>query len=105
MIHGWVEKTNFNTKQVLSNFNNSKIKGFVLTDVSRDGMLKGINIDKVKNYLKISKKPFIVGGGLSDNNDLKNLLNLNDPLLEGVIAGKSFYLGKIDIKTAQEILN
>ena len=51
------------------------------------------------------KKPFIVGGGLSDNNDLINLLSLNDPLLEGVICGKSFYLGKIDIKAAQQILS
>ena len=51
------------------------------------------------------KKPFIVGGGLSDNNDLINLLSLNDPHLEGVICGKSYYLGKIDIKAAQQILS
>ena len=67
--------------------------------------MKGIDIDKVNNYLKKSEKPFIVGGGLSDNNDLINLLSLNDPLLEGVICGKSFYLGKIDIKAAQKILS
>ena len=41
---------------------------------------------------------------LSNNTDLKNLLNLKDPLLEGIIAGKSLYLGKINIKTAKEIL-
>ena len=105
MIHGWVEESNFKTEQILNYFNNSKIKGFVLTDVSRDGMLQGINTNKVKNYLKISKKPLIVAGGLSNNIDLKNLLDLNNPLLEGVIAGKSFYIGKIDIKTAQKILN
>ena len=68
-------------------------------------MLKGINTSKVKNCLKVSKKPLIVGGGLSNNNDLINLLSLNEPLLEGVIAGKSFYLGTIEIKTAQKILD
>ena len=92
-------------KYILNYFNNSKIKGFVFTDVIRDGMLKGINIYKVKEYLKISKKLLIVGGGLSNENDLINLLNLNNPLLEGVIAGKSFYLGKIDLKTSKKILN
>ena len=37
------EKTVFNTEQILNNYNNSKIRGFIFTDVARDGMLKGIN--------------------------------------------------------------
>ena len=105
MIHGWIQESGFNTEQIVNEYNNSKIKGFVFTDIPRDGMLNGIDTDKIKNCLKISKKPLIVGGGLSNNNDLVNLLSLNNPLLEGVIAGKSFYLGKINIRTAQKILN
>ena len=53
----------------------------------------------------VSNKPFIVGGGLSSYNDLKNLAKLNNPNLEGIIAGKSFYLGKINIKKSQKILD
>jgi len=105
MTHGWMKESVFSTEEILSDYNKSKIKGFVFTDISRDGTLKGIDTHKVNNYLKKSEKPFIVGGGLSDNNDLINLLSLNNPLLEGVICGKSFYLGKIDIKTAQQILS
>jgi len=105
MIHGWVDESGYNIEQIFNNYNNSKIKGFIFTDVTRDGMLEGINTNKVKNYLKLSKKPLIVGGGLSNNKDLINLSSLNNPLLEGVIAGKSFYQGKIDIKTAQKILD
>ena len=105
MIHGWVEESNFKIDSVLNNYNNSKIKGFIFTDISRDGMLAGIDTDKVKRFLKLSKKPIIVGGGLSNDSDIKNLLNLNNPLLEGVIAGKSYYVGKIDIKAAKEILD
>ena len=105
MIHGWVDESGFKTEQILNNYNNSKIKGFIFTDVARDGMMKGINIDKVKRCLKLSKKPLIVGGGLSSNNDLLNLLSLKNHLLEGVIAGKSFYLGEIEIKSALKILN
>ena len=69
-----------------------------------DVLTVNVNINKVKHYLKISKKPLIVGGGLSNDNDLKNLFNLNNPLLEGVIAGKSFYSGVIKIKKSLEIL-
>jgi len=105
MIHGWVDESGLRTEQILNNYNNSKIKGFIFTDVTRDGMMEGINTNKVKDCLKLLKKPLIVGGGLSGNNDLLNLLSLNSPLLEGVIAGKSFYLGKIEIKTAQKILD
>ena len=105
MIHGWVDESGFKTEQILNNYNNSKIRGFIFTDVTRDGMMEWINTDKIKSCLKLSKKPLIVGGGLSNNNDLLNLLSLNNPLLEGIIAGKSFYLGKIEIKAAQKILN
>jgi phosphoribosylformimino-5-aminoimidazole carboxamide ribotide isomerase len=105
MILGWVEESIFSTEQILNNYNKSKIKGFVYTDISRDGMLTGINIDKLKAYLDLSTKPFIVGGGLSGNNDIKNILSLHNPLLEGVIAGKSFYLNKINIKTVNKLLD
>ena len=104
MTHGWVEESNFNTEQVLSNFNNSKIKGFVLTDVSRDGMLQGLNIDLITNNLLLTNKPVIVGGGLSNYNDLKKLNKISLSNLEGVIAGKSFYLGLIEIKKGIQIL-
>ena len=104
MIHGWVEKSNFSTEQVLSNFNNSKIKGFVLTDISRDGMLRGLNIDLITNNLLLTNKPVIVGGGLSNYNDLKKLNKISLSNLEGVIAGKSFYLGLIEIKKGIQIL-
>ncbi len=55
--------------------------------------------------LSISEKPMIVGGGLSSYNDLNNLKNLNNKNLEGVIAGKSFYSGSIEIKKGLQILN
>ena len=105
MIYGWVEKSNEYTKDILFDFNSSNIRGFVFTDVSRDGMLTGIDFKKILQYLSISKKPIIVGGGLSSYIDLKNFAKLNHPNLEGVIAGKSYYLGKIDIKKGQQILD
>lgn len=105
MINGWVKESNFSTDELIYNYNNSKIRGFVFTDITRDGMLTGINIKKILSCVKISKKFVIISGGLSNNKDLKNISNLNEPLFEGVIAGKSFYLGNINIRIAQEILN
>ena len=104
MIKGWIEETIFTTKQIINKYNNTEIKGFVFTDVLRDGMLKGININKIKKCLEVSEKPIIVGGGLSNYEELEKLSSLKNPLLEGIIAGKSYYLGKIEINKAQKIL-
>ena len=68
-------------------------------------MLTGLDIDKLSRYLSISNKPMIVGGGLSSYKDLKNLKNLNHPNLEGIILGKAYYHGQIEIKKGQQILD
>ena len=105
MIKGWKEKTNYETKEIFNKYNNTNIKGFVLTDVDRDGTLNGLNIDMIKTNLKLASKPLVVGGGLTSYNDLNNLKKIFSENLEGIIAGKSFYVGNIDLKKAQNILN
>ena len=105
MIKGWEEKTNYETKEIFNKYNNTNIKGFVLTDVDRDGTLNGLNIDMIKTNLKLASKPLVVGGGLTSYNDLNNLKKIFSENLEGIIAGKSFYVGNIDLKKAQGILN
>ena len=105
MIKGWEEKTNYETKEIFNKYNNTNIKGFVLTDVDRDGTLNGLNIDMIKTNLKLTSKPLVVGGGLTSYNDLNNLKKIFSENLEGIIAGKSFYVGNIDLKKAQNILN
>ena len=105
MIKGWKEKTNYETKEIFNKYNNTNIKGFVLTDVDRDGTLNGLNIDMIKTNLKLASKPLVVGGGLTSYNDLNNLKKIFSENLEGIIVGKSFYIGNIDLKKAEDILN
>ena len=105
MIKGWEEKTNYETKEIFNKYNNTNIKGFVLTDVDRDGTLSGLNIDMIKTNLKLSSKPLIVGGGLTSYDDLNNLKKIFSENLEGIIVGKSFYVGNFDFKKAEDILN
>ena len=105
MIKGWEEKTNYETKEIFNKYNNTNIKGFVLTDVDRDGTLSGLNIDMIKTNLKLSSKPLVVGGGLTSYDDLNNVKKIFSENLEGIIVGKSFYVGNIDLKKAEDILN
>ncbi len=105
MIKGWVEESDYSIQEVFNIYNKSKIRGFIFTDVSRDGMMQGIDINLVRQNLSLSEKPMIVGGGLSSYSDLYNLKSLSNKNLEGVIAGKSFYSGAIKIKKGIQILN
>jgi len=105
MIKGWTQQSKISIEKMFKTYNNSKIRGYILTDISRDGMLEGIDTDLVINNLKMSKKPMIVGGGLSSHEDLIKLKKLNNKNLEGVIAGKSFYTGSVNLKESIRILS
>ena len=103
MIKGWLEESQLSVNSVFEHYNNSDIQGFILTDISRDGMLQGLDIGLIKDFLLKTNKNIIVGGGLSSYEDLYNLKKINSQGLEGVIAGKSFYSGAIKIEKALKI--
>jgi len=111
MIKGWNENSGKKIQDILGMYNSSKIKGYVITDIQNDGMLKGLNFNFVNNFLnkinqiKDLRKKIIIAGGLTDYSDLINLKKLNFKNIEGIISGKSFYEGKIDLAEAQKILN
>ena len=103
MIKGWLEESQLSVNEVFDYYNNSDIQGFILTDISRDGMLEGLDMDLIKDFVLKTNKNIIVGGGLSNYEDLHNLKKINNLSLEGVIAGKSFYSGAIKIEKALKI--
>jgi phosphoribosylformimino-5-aminoimidazole carboxamide ribotide isomerase len=105
MIKGWVEESNFTPEKIFQTFDESNIRGYVLTDIEKDGMLTGLNHKMISTSVSLTNKKLIVGGGLKNNLDLEQLRNIKSNNLEGVIAGKSFYVGNIDLKEAQKILD
>tara|TARA_B100002051_G_scaffold276673_1_gene326767 strand:- start:956 stop:1711 length:756 start_codon:yes stop_codon:yes gene_type:complete len=110
MLKGWLEKSKLQIEDVLKLYQETNIRGYVITDIKNDGMLNGINIKFLKNIIKKieqinnHRKRIIFAGGLTNYEDLNNLKKLNNQNIEGVISGKSFYVGKIDLNKAQKIL-
>ena len=104
MIKGWTESSNLNVDEVINLYNPRPVKGFILTDISRDGMLDGLDFNLINSLLSKTQKDIIVGGGLSSYEDLYQLNKTKQKNLEGVISGKSFYSGRIKIKKALNIL-
>ena len=104
MINGWEQKSDFTPAKLFKYYDKTKIRGYVLTDIENDGTLSGLNINMIFKNLKLTSKKFIVGGGLKNMNDVKALKKIQTPELEGIIAGKAFYVGEIDLKQADSIL-
>ena len=104
MIKGWVESSEFTINDIFKIYDTSQIKGYILTDISRDGMLQGLDMNLINKHIAMTKKNLIVGGGLSNYEDLINLNKISYTNLEGVIAGKSYYSGAIEIDRALNIL-
>ncbi len=105
MIKGWVEESDYTPEKIFQTYDESNIRGYVLTDIEKDGMLTGLNHKMIATNLSLTNKKLIVGGGLKNNLDIEQLRNIKSDNLEGVIAGKSFYVGNIDLKEAQKILD
>ena len=111
MIDGWTENSKLTTLDINQIYEDSNIRGYIITDVSRDGTMKGLNLRVLYMLLDLLKKQTIIGGGLSSYKELKALrFNTNitkDRItnLQGVILGKAFYLGEIEIKKGIKILN
>jgi phosphoribosylformimino-5-aminoimidazole carboxamide ribotide isomerase len=104
MIKGWTESAELTINDIFEVYDTSQIKGYILTDISRDGMLEGLDMNLIKKNIAITSKYLIVGGGLSSYEDLKNLNKISNTNLEGVIAGKSYYSGAIEIDKALKII-
>jgi len=105
MINGWQQKSLFTPAKLFQHYDKTKIRGYVLTDIENDGMLSGLNLNMISLNLSLTIKKLIVGGGLKDMQDIKGLKKIQTPKLEGVIAGKAFYVGDIDLKKADKLLS
>lgn len=95
-VKGWKELTNYDTIKFMENFYD-KCFGFLFTDISVEGMLKGINFKNVKAVVEASKLPVIVSGGICSYSDIEELRKMEiSPY--GVVIGKAIYENKIDIE-------
>ena len=73
MVNGWENKSVFTPAKIFQYYDKTNIRGYILTDIEKDGMLSGINESLIVQNLKFTNKKLIAGGGLKDSSDLKKL--------------------------------
>lgn len=98
-IKGWIEKSQVTLEDFLSNMQNIGVKYIICTDISKDGAMRGTNLEL---YSKLSQKysmNITASGGVSSLDDVKKLREMD---IYGAIIGKAYYIGAIDLKDALE---
>jgi len=99
-IRGWTQKTEQNAVDLARRYENHNIKAIVYTDILRDGMGTGINLEATKALAKAVSIPVIASGGVASIDDIKQLLAIDDCEIYGVIIGRALYTGAISLEEA-----
>ena len=99
---GWSKLTGHEVVDLDKKFQDYGVESFIYTDIGRDGMLTGINIEATVKLAQALNTPVIASGGLSNITDIERLCEVEDEGIEGVICGRAIYTGDLDFASAQE---
>jgi phosphoribosylformimino-5-aminoimidazole carboxamide ribotide isomerase len=102
-VEGWLEKTEISPIEMVKNFESIGISAIIYTDIQRDGMSSGPNIEATKALAEATTVPVIASGGISGIEDVERLLSLSQYGVAGMITGKALYEGKMDLSEAIKI--
>ena len=94
----WTEASKLSASDLIASYKELPIKSIIYTDINKDGMLSGPNLEETSEIAKLSPFPVIASGGVKDTNDLINLSKI--PNIIGAICGVSLYENKINLKEA-----
>ena len=99
---GWAEVSSVSAIELAKQFEEAGVVAIVYTDISRDGMMKGVNIDATVELAKSINIPVIASGGVTDMDDIINLCKVENFGITGTILGRSIYEGAIDLAEAHK---
>jgi phosphoribosylformimino-5-aminoimidazole carboxamide ribotide isomerase len=98
---GWSKLTGHEVIDLAQKFEDYGCEAIIYTDIGRDGMLQGINIEATVRLAQSVKIPVIASGGLSKIGDIDLLCEVEEHGIEGVICGRAIYAGELDFAAAQ----
>lgn len=100
---GWAEASTVSAVEVVKQFAGDGVSSVVYTDIGRDGMLSGVNVDATAQLARDTGCPVIASGGLRDLDDIRALLAVADHGILGAITGRAIYEGTLDLADALQL--
>ena len=102
-VDGWSKMTGHDVVDLAKKFEDYGIEAVIYTDIGRDGMLSGVNIDATVTLARELKVPVIASGGIADLDDVKALCRVESEGITGAITGRAVYQGTLDFAAAQKL--
>ena len=102
-IDGWSKLSHHDVADLAQHFERDGVEAIIYTDISRDGMMTGVNIESTVALARPLRIPVIASGGIRDINDIRALRAVQDEGVAGVVVGRALYEGTLDFAEAQRI--
>ena len=103
-VEGWAEASTVTALEIAQRFEDAGVAAIIFTDIARDGMLKGLNLDATIALAEKISIPVIASGGFASIDDVKALLQPRAKKLEGAISGRALYDGRVDPAEALKLI-
>jgi len=104
-VQGWAEDSDQSAEHLAQRFEDQGVSAIVYTDINRDGMMQGINLEATRILAESVNIPVIASGGATDMEDIKQLTSVKDSGIEGVILGRALYERTISLPEAQRYID
>jgi phosphoribosylformimino-5-aminoimidazole carboxamide ribotide isomerase len=103
-VEGWAETSELSVLEIARRFEDAGVAAIIYTDIARDGLLQGLNLDATIALAEAITIPVIASGGLGSIDDIKAMLEPRARKLEGAIAGRALYDGRLDAAEALKLI-
>jgi phosphoribosylformimino-5-aminoimidazole carboxamide ribotide isomerase len=104
-VEGWAQTSALTAGELANRFEDVGVAAIIYTDIERDGVMKGLNLEATAALAGATKIPIIASGGLASINDVRALTRPEYAMLEGAIMGRALYDGRIDPREALAVTN
>ena len=103
-VEGWAETSTVTALEIAARFEDAGVAAIIFTDIARDGLLGGLNLDATIELANSISIPVIASGGFASINDVRDLLQPRAKKLEGAISGRALYDGRLDPREALTLI-
>jgi phosphoribosylformimino-5-aminoimidazole carboxamide ribotide isomerase len=100
-VEGWSKLTGHDVIDLAKKFEGYGVESVIYTDIGRDGMLSGVNVDATVRLARALRTPVIASGGVTSLKDVQALCEIESEGIVGVVTGRAIYQGTLDFKQAQ----
>jgi phosphoribosylformimino-5-aminoimidazole carboxamide ribotide isomerase len=102
-IDGWSKLSGHDVIDLAKKFQDDGVEAIIYTDIGRDGMMTGVNVEATAKLASSVKIPVIASGGITNIDDIRRLCETDEPGIVGAITGRAIYEGTLDFAAAQKL--